>query len=179
MGEYAIRNSDEQKIKIGTCENMYYIRYEDRLKVAKLAGNLDCSKELGLFWRLPFPDEDHKQPGDYEEFDRSYPLKGFEPNVSGSNPGTLQMRHESGLMINVNCYHGSKLPESNADIQPFWNGKAWHFSLYQVTNTEDDIKGAIRCNACGKTWTCDINEITEFIYDDELKARLEKYAAGD
>ena len=33
MGEYAIRKSDNDCIKIGTCEDMYYLRYEDQDKV--------------------------------------------------------------------------------------------------------------------------------------------------
>ena len=68
MGEYAIRKSDNQEIKIGTCEYMYYIRYEDRNKVSPLPNNTDCSKELNLIWRLPFPSEDHIQIGNYEPF---------------------------------------------------------------------------------------------------------------
>ena len=69
MGEYAYRKSDNQYIKIGTCENMYYIRYEDRFKVRPDEGySLDCSKELNLIWRLPFPSEDHIQIGNYEPF---------------------------------------------------------------------------------------------------------------
>lgn len=68
MGEYAFRNSDGQHIKIGTCENMYYIRYEDRFKVRPDEYSLDCSKETGLIWRLPFPEEDHLKPGEYEPF---------------------------------------------------------------------------------------------------------------
>ena len=39
MGEYAKYNN--QEIKIGTCETMYYLRYEDRHKVKALKGNVD------------------------------------------------------------------------------------------------------------------------------------------
>jgi len=66
MGEYAYRKEDNAHIKIGTCESMYYIRYEDRNKVKKDEFSLDCSKETGLYWRLPFTDEDGIKPGDYE-----------------------------------------------------------------------------------------------------------------
>ena len=36
MGEYARRKSDNESIKIGTCESMYYLRYEDRDKVISI-----------------------------------------------------------------------------------------------------------------------------------------------
>ena len=39
MGEYAIRKSDGESIKIGTCEDMYYLRYEDRFKVTPEEGS--------------------------------------------------------------------------------------------------------------------------------------------
>lgn len=68
MGEYAFRKSDGEYIKIGTCENMYYIRYEDRFKVTPEENSLDCSVELDLIWRLPFPEEDSLLPGEYEPF---------------------------------------------------------------------------------------------------------------
>jgi hypothetical protein len=41
MGEFALRRSDNERVKIGTCENLYYLRYEDRMKVAQDENNLD------------------------------------------------------------------------------------------------------------------------------------------
>ena len=41
MGEYAQRISDGERVKIGTCEDMLYLRFEDRAKVSALAGNVD------------------------------------------------------------------------------------------------------------------------------------------
>ena len=61
MGEYALRKSDRQSIKIGTCEDMYYLRYEDQDKVVPESGS-----DFGYRWRIPFPDEDHILPGDYD-----------------------------------------------------------------------------------------------------------------
>jgi len=67
MGEYAKFGNSE--IKIGTCEDMYYLRFEDRYKVRHLPGNVDPNKDseaAHLRFRLPFPDEDHILPGGYE-----------------------------------------------------------------------------------------------------------------
>lgn len=63
MGEYATRKSDEAEVKIGTCEDMYYLRYEDRDKVRQLPNSLNAANELNLRWRLPFPDEDSTRIG--------------------------------------------------------------------------------------------------------------------
>ena len=61
MGEYALRKSDRESIKIGTCDDMYYLRYEDQDKVIPESGS-----DFGNRWRIPFPDEDHILPGDYD-----------------------------------------------------------------------------------------------------------------
>ena len=61
MGEYALRKSDRESIKIGTCEDMYYLRYEDQDKVIPESGS-----DFGNRWRIPFPSEDNILPGDYD-----------------------------------------------------------------------------------------------------------------
>ena len=63
MGEYAIRKSDRESIKIGTCEDMYYLRYEDQNKVTP-----DECSGFGYRWRIPFPDEvgHSRPPEDYQ-----------------------------------------------------------------------------------------------------------------
>ena len=73
MGEYANYRGDE--IKIGTCESMYYLRYEDRHLVEWIRGNVDASRDTGLLWRLPFPDEDGRGPGNYEDYGRGIQLR--------------------------------------------------------------------------------------------------------
>ena len=69
MGEYAIRKSDNESIKIGTCESMYYLRYEDRGKVTPEQGS-----GFGYYWPLPFPDEDCIRPGEYDSCFRGIEL---------------------------------------------------------------------------------------------------------
>ena len=82
MGEYAIRNSDRAEIKIGTCEDMYYLRFEDRHEITGKRGNVNPSRDAecdGLRFRLPFPDEDHLRPGDYCDYNRGERLYKYEP----------------------------------------------------------------------------------------------------
>lgn len=68
MGEYGYYYGN--LVKIGTCENMYYLRYEDRHKIKKDENSLDPKTTTTLRFRLPFPDEDHIQPGQYHDHDR-------------------------------------------------------------------------------------------------------------
>lgn len=77
MGEYAIRKSDNQEVKIGTLESMYYLRFEDRDKVRFKPGNVNMANPeqvSGSRFRLPFPDEDDILPGDYKDHNRGLRL---------------------------------------------------------------------------------------------------------
>jgi hypothetical protein len=184
MGEYAKRKSDGTEVKIGTCESMYYLRYEDRNKVKKIPNSLDASREKNLFWRIPFPDEDAVQVGEYDDYSRSerlykpgkYGAEDFTDKETIDSPGTMQMRHESGLLVNVKCYHGEKIPEGNDDFRPGWNGRSWFYELAHIKNLENgEVLPVVRCRHCGQMWRYSWAEILPFIQDKILKARLEIY----
>ena len=101
MGEFARFNG--ARIKIGTCENLYYLRWEDRFKVEYDFGNHKWN------WRLPWPDEDQIKPGEYPDPFRGALLVDFTA-PDGLAPGYIHIRHECGLLINAPCFHGRALP---------------------------------------------------------------------
>ena len=73
MGEYAQYKG--QNIKIGTCESMYYLRADQAHLVTARSGNVDPVKDAEhIRFRFPWPDEDHIEPGHFENFDRSLPV---------------------------------------------------------------------------------------------------------
>ena len=76
MGEYVKLN--DQIIKLGTCEDLYYAR-RDQIKdnlplMSKVDGNDEpvgyLDPKNGYRYRFPFPDEDEQKLGTYEKFDR-------------------------------------------------------------------------------------------------------------
>lgn len=186
MGEYAIRKFDNQRIKIGTCASMYYLRYEDRNKVR----DEDAPKDtLNLYWRLPFPDEDHLRPGEYQDYCRGIRLyRQGKPDHMGrtfgvedyANPaladhhGTIQLAHESGLLVNVNCHHGEKLPASGEGVDVHWNGKSHSYELSSIKNTAEGVFPVIRCRHCNTKWRMDWADIWDYIPED-MRVRLERY----
>jgi hypothetical protein len=192
MGEYAGFNGE--KIKIGTCESMYYLRFEDRSRVTKLPNNLNPSTEAGLFFRLPFPDEDEIGPGSYPNHNRGYRIGRREQDGTSSPsywndwrpedtsdmaPGLIQLHHESGLLLNVQCHHGVKLPEVQGDAKAFWNGKGWHFELSSVKHLGGVLKPVFHCRWCQSMWSCDWEDVLPFCgLDAEMLKRLEAYAAA-
>jgi hypothetical protein len=191
MGEYALRKSDEVEIKIGTCESMYYLRYEDRDKVSKLPNNLDPARDaIGLFFRLPFPDEDDVLAGDYKDHNRGLRLyqsvnagtasawhQDFTDESTVNEPGVIQLRHEaSGLLLNVPCYHGHKLPDVVAPMKAFWNGKGHAFELAHVKATEDGVLPVVRCRHCGGMWRYAWADVMDYI-EIPMRNRLRNHFA--
>lgn len=184
MGEYAIRKWDNERVKIGTCESMYYLRFEDKDKVEPCQGS-----GFGYFWRLPFPDEDDILPGEYGQYNRGYRLfkkvetPGIQPDyhqdftdpTTTDTPGIMQLRHECGMMLNVNCYHGEILPAPTDDIKPFWNGRSWFYELKCLREADGKMYPVVECRHCRHAWRYTWEEILPYIQDQKLKKRLEKY----
>ena len=199
MGEYAKLKTTGESVKIGTCENMYYLRFEDRYKVI-----YDYSF-TGYRFRLPFPDEDKIKIGNYQDFDRGIDLIYHYDEETESysyfddiykehyqeHKGLIQLKHEnSGLLINAACYHGYKLPDNNnsKELKAFFNGKSSsNFELSQVKihlNEETKVKELIpivRCKHC-KTpfkadWSSVLLHIRQHTKEDKiLYERLSEYA---
>ena len=154
MGEYAIRKSDREPIKIGTCEDMYYLRFEDQAKVTP-----DECSEFGYRWRIPFPDEDHILPGDYPGGFRQVDL---DTAVFCGDNG----EDEVGHYLPPEDYKGCKfyrldcLRSDNGLIHPVVcgyksdKGDRWSY--------EERFRD---------TWT----SVLPFIKDKQLKQRLQRY----
>lgn len=196
MGEYAIRKLDGERIKIGTCEEMYYLRFEDRNKVKHEHGNVDPNDDEqagGLRFRLPFPDEDDIPPGgNYEHYERGLRLyrmvksettepdycEDFTDPETVNLPGFFQLHHPSGLILNVPCYHGEKLPQVAEPMRAFWNGRSWFLELSKLRGVYSHGKltlwPVVRCRHCGEQWRYKWSDIWDYIPAD-MKERLQDY----
>lgn len=194
MGEYAQRISDGERIKIGTCEDMLYLRFEDRAKVSALAGNVDPNddEQAGqVRFRLPFPDEDGVRIGEYKDPFRGLRIyrgsavqgshEDFTDATTASEPGMIQLSHPSGLLVNVPCYHGNKLPNLG-DAKTFWNGKSWSLELFQLRPVLVDgalqVFPVVKCRWCGSVWRYQWTDVWEFI-PYEMQIRLRGYCQAE
>lgn len=172
MGEYAIRNSDREEIKIGTCEDMYYLRFDQRDKITAVPNSLDPlidSIAGQLRFRLPFADEIDNQPGDFDDPFRCVALPcDYQDEASADDPGTMQM-HQHGLLLNIPCYHGVRLPEVKEPMRAFWNGKGLFFavsSLRGVYNPETKslhLMPVVRCTVCRGQWRKRWSDVWEYL----------------
>ena len=196
MGEYATRLSDDIRIKIGTCEDMFYLRYEDREKVGAIPGNVnphDTEDLKVIRFRLPFPNEDDIPIGQYEDPHRGQMLYKQSENgcseyfadaeAGEKHMGSFQMYHKSGLLFSVPCHHGAKLPDLGL-IKVHWNGKAPALVLGAVGLRPHGGDGplrvypVIRCIFCGEMWRSNWAEIWEYIPHD-IRPRFEQYAQDE
>ena len=182
MGEYATRKSDFQTIKIGTCESMYYLRWDD---IDKVSIEYDL-REPGLWFRLPLPAEDGCEPGDYDGHEAGYRLLPYQGSddpapinfeLDEPSPGRFQMHHKSGLLLGVPCHHGAALPEVPEGWYVSWNGKDSHpWELYMVKNTESGLLPIVSCRHCGKNYRTSWAAVLPHISDQVLRDRLTNYA---
>jgi hypothetical protein len=184
MGELATRKSDRQRIKIGTCESMYYLRWDD---IDRVEIDYDL-REPGLSFRLPFPDEDDQLPGQYEAYNRGYRLlpyeddghtMAFEAGDTIAHPGIIQLHHSaSGLLVNASCFHGLRLPEGSDELQTHWNGKdPYVWELIRVKNHPGaGLLPLISCRHCGSLFRSDWASVLPHVADQTLRDRLTAYA---
>lgn len=187
MSENAIVNG--QSVKIGTCDDMYYLRIEDAHMAKSQPHNVNAMTTAGLRFRLPFPDEDDVPIGHYADCHRGVRLYKSESQPDGSEyasdyapdwlqdaePGSFQLTHPSGLLINVPCHHGAKLPEiTGATV--FWNGKSHSIELQQVKRLDDgSVVPVIGCRHCRTSWATTWDEVLDFVPDGKLRARLQRH----
>ena len=162
MGEYAQRNSDHERIKIGTCENMYYLRADQVQKVTGLPGNVSPISELGLRFRFPFPSEDGVAPGNFEDYSKSYPV----PGLGGQQfigHGKLQFvsGSPSGWNVCLPCPNGNEAqPEG---IKVHRNGGVADLGVVWQKRVGDGLHVVVSCPACGASWSLDREEAADMV----------------
>lgn len=146
MGEYALYEGRE--IKIGTCENMYYLRFDQRHQVQHLPGNVDVQnpehvKELRF--RFPFPDEDHTAPGSFESYGRHFAVHGVTLPEEIEH-GSVQFTSAAGYLTSLPC------PESKEGrALPFKvhrNGWRGDLLVVQQRVWEDRLVLVAECGGC-------------------------------
>jgi hypothetical protein len=195
MGENAKRITDGAVVKIGTCESMYYLRFEDRKNVRAIPGNVNpgSDEDAGqLRFRVPFPDEDAVKIGEYAEYARGARLyrtgeRGYTEDYSdpelAEQPGIIQLTHPSGLLVNVPCYHGEKLPTvpKESGVGFHWNGKSHALELGMIRGIMVDgalvALPVVRCRHCGGMWRSSWEKLWDYIPAD-LRAACEQYRTG-
>jgi len=147
MGEYA--DYKGQSIKVGTCEDMLYLRADQVGEVSNSQTDFTDREILeGIRFRFPFPDEDGTEPGGFDDPFRGFPLFGFEQPADVEH-GSAQFAstYRKGYLISLPCPEGPDAPEGIAR-----NGYPGPCSLIQQAWRGGRLVGIVRCNGCGAVY---------------------------
>ncbi len=78
-------------------------------------------------------------------------------------------------LLNLACYHGSRLPDNSQGAKFHWNGKSCcDFKLSGIKCvSENEFRAVYDCKWCRKSWSTDEWEkVLSCLYDEVLKTRL-------
>lgn len=131
MGEYAkiIVGGQTRRIKIGTCSDMLYLRYDQRYSIGQAEDSINVLQCLDELWfRLPRKEEEGIKPGHFEihSFMGAKPIAIYCERIKADgsknryykqhqedlrhmaekNLGTIQLTSPNGIVVNVPCGHG-------------------------------------------------------------------------
>jgi hypothetical protein len=143
MGEFATVKATGERVKIGTCEDMLYLRWDQRQEVSYEDG-FDGTERF----RFPWPDEDGTEPGAFDDPDRGFPLFGFEqPADLEHGSAQFASTYRRGYLLSLPCPEGPNAPEGIAR-----NGYGGPCSLIQQAWRGGRLVGIARCNGCGAAY---------------------------
>lgn len=167
MGEYA--NFGGERIKIGTCEDMYYLRLNQRSMVDSLPGNVNTRGEdvYSLRFRFPWPDEDNTLPGGFDNYDRAIAIHGAKV-PDGVDHHSIQFRNDRGLLCSLPCPNG---PAPHL-VKIHKNGYAGDVQLVRQKLLRDGRAVPIlKCGGCGALWRveeqAEIEELARILMEQQ------------
>jgi len=111
-------------------------------------------------------------------YNKGAKLYDFTDQSTVNDHGVLQLQSQTGLLVNIACYHGEKLPDNTKEVWFFWNGKRPSYNLTALKFVDGAVYGIYTCVDCGHSWRTPLKELIPFIGGDnaDLKNRLiEKY----
>jgi len=151
MGEYSTHNG--QSIKIGTCEDMYYLRYDQRHLVKAERGSVDVNNKThvgSLRFRFPFPEEDAMAPGTFADYNKSVAVPGYTAPEGVDHYG-VQFTNPKGYNLSVPCPEGHG-PHPIHVHRNGWNGGV---GISQQKLVGGQLWTVCECRTCGTKWRCD------------------------
>lgn len=169
MGEYVKYNG--QEVKIGTCEDMYYLRADQVHLVQHTEGNVHPVKdgEAGAIrFRFPWPSEDSVQPGAFDEPFKKLGLRGLSV-PEGVEHYKVQFT-APGYVLSLPC------PESK-EGQAFdvhRNGFSGSVAISQQKWFEGRLITVCECGGCGAKYRLETWEQAKPIIEAVLKLGKER-----
>lgn len=166
MGEYA--NHNGERVKIGTCESMYYLRADQAHMVEAVSGSVDpVADRFGIRFRFPFPDEDDIAPGRFEDYDRGVQIPGWSiPEEFDDGHGSVQFTSTAGYVLSIPCPEQFGQPGFHVDTPGGLRVHRNGFNGGPVVRQQKWLDSGVlctvfSCGACGALWRLETIEQAE------------------
>lgn len=173
MGEYAMYAG--QRIKIGTCEDMYYLRWDQRHIISPEEGQVDPTNPSHLAsirFRFPWPDEDGRAPGDFENYGRAVAVDGLKVPAEVEHH-QVQFRAEPGYLLSLPCPEGPQKSPAPVIHKNGWRGDVL---LVQQALRAEKLVSIFQCGGCNAKFRIeDVSQLTEML--EALRERAKKEGA--
>jgi hypothetical protein len=146
MGEYA--KFKGHQIKIGTCEDLYYLRADQGHLVDAQRGNVNpraADDRRVIRFRFPWPDEDHVEPGAFEAYDRAVGVYGVQPPADLEHYA-VQFTAQAGYVVSLPCPEG---PGAAHGLTVHRNGFAGPVKIVQQAYRNEHLALICACGGCG------------------------------
>lgn len=147
MGEYARFRGES--VKIGTCEDMYYLRHDQRQLVTPQHGNVNPVKDApSIRFRFPFPDEDATPPGAFDNHARHVAVpSGWRPSDGAFDHYNVQFTSPVGYLMSIPCPEGNQLPDGVRVHKNGWRGD--YLLVQQRALADGRLVPILQCGGCG------------------------------
>jgi hypothetical protein len=139
MGEYATYLG--QRIKIGTCEDMYYLR-PDQIHLIHPDAPLSFVHSR---FRFPFPDEDDRTPGDFADYDRGLTVWGYTV-PAGVEHYRVQFKADAGILVSLPCPYSA---DGTTGVRYMFNGFRGPARIVQQRVWAGVWATVLACGPCG------------------------------
>jgi hypothetical protein len=163
MGEYAKYKGES--VKIGTCEDMYYLRYDQRGLVQHQSGNVDVTDPETvphLRFRFPFPTEDSISPGGFSDYSYGARVPAGFIIPEGVEHHSVQFKAANGYLLSVPCPESPEWKREGLAKRNEKTGQTVHLNGYggaakvvQQKLVDGQLWTVCQCNGCGSKWRLD------------------------
>lgn len=144
MGEYA--KFAGERVKIGTCEDMYYLRFDQRHSVQPVSDSVDPVRDAAaLRFRFPWPSEDDVAPGQFKDHDHKLRVDGVPaPNFDHYS---VQFKTDGGYLCSLPCPESEEGKAFGEQYKVHRNGFRGAMFLVQQRLWEGALVAVCQC-AC-------------------------------
>lgn len=181
MGEFA--SYDGTRVKIGTCEDMYYLRADQRDLVRPVSGSVrpaSVEDQKTIRFRFPWPDEDDVKPGEFDHHSRGFPL--HVPVPEEVNHGSVQFSAPAGYLVSMECPESGQGSDRDDGLKIGRNGFSGNLKIVQQAYRNGNLALVCACAGCGTKFNLPTIEDAQPVIDallEKAKNRRRDYERND